>query len=100
MIIILNLQIALIDAGLLELAGKPWDVVIDMSQCLEGYEEANLVQEFSASLRIYETLMLQAQQELEKSHRCLKDLKKIYAGAMDFEALDRKRQQIQQEITG
>jgi Mrp family chromosome partitioning ATPase len=100
MIIILNLQIALIDAGLLELAGKPWDVVIDMSQCLEGYEEANLAQEFSASLRIYETLMLQAQQELEQSHRCLKDLKKIYAGAMDFEALDRKRQQIQREITG
>jgi len=100
MIIILDLQIALIDAGLLELAVKPWDVVIDMSQCLADYDEGKLIHEVSEPLRVYETLMLEAQQELEQAHRCLKDLKKIYSLAMDFESLDCKRQQVQEEIAG
>lgn len=100
MIIILNLQIALIDAGLLELAVKPWDAVIDMGKCLKGYDETTLAHESSESLRVYETLMLEAQQELEQAHRCLKELKKIYALSMDFEALNRKRQQVQEEISG
>lgn len=99
MIIIRNLQIALIDAGTLELAVKPWDVVIDMSECLEGYDEAELLHESSEAFRIFESLLLEAQQELEKTRCCIKGLKKIYSLAMDFEALDRKRQQVRDEIT-
>ncbi len=99
MIIIRNLEIALVDAGLLELSVKPWDVVIDMSSCLQDYDAGELVHESSKSLREYETLILEAQQELEQAHRCLKDLKKIYALAMDFEALDNKRLQVRDEIT-
>jgi len=99
MIIIRNLQIALIDAGTLDLAVKPWDTVIDMSQCLEGYDEAELLHESSEALRIFESLLLEAQQELEKTRCCMKGLKKIYSLAMDFEALDRKRQQVRDEIT-
>lgn len=99
MIIIRNLQIALVDAGLLELAVKPWDQVVDMTECLEGYDEAKIMAESSESRRIFETLMLEAQMELEKAHRCVKDIKKIYALAMDFEALDRKRLEVRHEIT-
>jgi len=98
MIIIRNLQIALIDAGNLDLAVKPWDVVIDMSEYLEGYDEVELLQESSEALRILESLLLEAQQELEQSRWCLKGLKKIYSRAMDFAALDRKRQQVRNEL--
>jgi len=98
MIIIRNLQIALIDAGTLDLAVKPWDTVIDMSQCLEGYDEDELLHESSEALRVLESLLLEAQQELEQNRCCIKGLKKIYSLAMDFEAVDRKRQQVRNEI--
>lgn len=99
MIIIRNLQIALIDAGTLDLAVKPWDVVIDMDECLEGYDQAEILHESSEALRIYESLMLEAQQKLEQAQGRIKELKKIYALAMNFEALDRKRQQVRDDIT-
>lgn len=98
MIIVPNLQLALIDAGMLELAVKPWDIVVDMSQCLEGYDEVEAMTESSESRRMYEALMLEAQKELDKSQRCQRDLKKIYALAMDFEALDRRRMEVRSEI--
>lgn len=99
MVIIRNLQLALIDAGTLELSVKPWDVVIDMEECLEGYSEDTAgLAESSESRRAYESLMLEAQKELALSQRALKDLKKIYAVAMDFDALDERRLQMRNEI--
>lgn len=98
MVIIRNLQMALIDAGNIELAINPWDIIIDLTTCLDDYDEDLIKTKMSSSCRIYESLMLEAQEELKNIHQDLKELKKIYSGAMDFEFLDQKREEIIGEI--
>ncbi|MGE5391359.1 MAG: hypothetical protein ACM3PE_09885 [Deltaproteobacteria bacterium] len=98
MLLIPSQGIALIDAGNAELNLRPWDVVIDMNEYLEEPDSPEQVQETAEVERLYETLLLQAQEGLESSQKTLLDLKKIYSSAMDFSGLERRREELLEEI--
>ncbi len=98
MVIIRNLQLALIDGGNMELSVKPWDIVVDMTTYLDHYTPEEAAARSSEAGRNYESLLLDAQVKLENAHSTLKELKKIYTGFMDFEQLDKRRQEILEEI--
>lgn len=98
MVIIRNLQLALIDSGNMELSIKPWDIVIDMAAYLDNYDAKEAAVRSSEACRNYESLLWDAQVKLESAHAILKELKKIYTGFMDFEQLDCHRQEILEEI--
>jgi len=91
MVIIRDLQIALIEAGIADMPNRPWDVVVDLSNCLDDYDAGELMEGNNEIYRAFESLLLEAQQQLEKSSYSNKELKKIYAGAMDFSRLDQIR---------
>jgi energy-coupling factor transporter ATP-binding protein EcfA2 len=98
MVIIRNLQLALIEAGHVEVAIKPGDVTVEMTQYLDGYDADQVAVENNELYRRFEALLLQAQLELEKAYQSTREVKKIYTSAMDFEHLDRKRQEITREL--
>jgi hypothetical protein len=98
MVIIRNLQIALIEAGSVDIPLKPWDVVVDLSLYLEGYDDNHNQESSSENRRSLECLLVEAQQQLEKSSQSQQELKKIYAGAMDFASLDKLRLNLIEEI--
>lgn len=99
MVIIPNLQLALIDAGSIEIDIKPWDIIIDMNICLDDskidYNDAKANEDF----RGMESLLLNAQNELEAANGAIKEIKKIYSASMNFEALDSRRHQVREEIS-
>lgn len=99
MVIIRNLQLALVDANHVEVAAKPWDIIIDMTTCLDNYDQDTVNAQTSEFHRNFEALMLQAQEELEQAGDAVKEIKKIYAAVMDFERLDQKREEIREEIS-
>lgn len=90
MVIIRNLQIALIEGGSAEIPLKPWDVVIDLSLYMQDFDD-DCRQESGTNSRDLENLLFAARQQLEKSSISQQELKKIYAGAMDFAGLDKLR---------
>lgn len=98
MVIIRNLQVALIEVGNMEIPAKPWDIVADLSECLDDVEIGDLIEGNNSNYRIFERLLLEAQQQLELSNQRNKALKKIYAGAMDFAKLDQIRHKLLEEI--
>lgn len=98
MVIIRNLQLALIDGGNMDLSIKPWDIVIDMVGYLENYDAEAAAIKCSEAYRNYESLLLEAEVKLENAHATLKELKKIFTPFMDFEQLDRKRQEVLEDI--
>ncbi|HWP95370.1 MAG TPA: hypothetical protein VN426_00820 [Syntrophomonadaceae bacterium] len=97
MLLIRELQAAVIDAGLLPLANQPGDVIIDMRRNLtktsdswdngEGYLYGGV-----------DVLLIQAQMELEEIYRLHRTLKRVRSGAIDFEWVDNKRQEIVRKI--
>lgn len=99
MVIIRNLQLALVDAGEVEIAAKPWDIIIDMTSILDNYDINTVKIQIGESHRTFEALLLQAQTELEKASQAIKEIKKVYAAAMDFDLLDQKRQEVQDQIS-
>ncbi len=98
MVIIKNLQVALVDGGNTELTIKPWDIVIDMTTILESYEVDMADMLKSESYRNYETLILEAQAQLDNMRSSLKGLKKVYSALTDFESLDEKRENLRVQI--
>jgi energy-coupling factor transporter ATP-binding protein EcfA2 len=98
MVVIRNLQLALIEVDHVEVALKPGDMVVDMTLYLDSYDNDQIAVQSSEAHRRFEALLLQAQQEMENSHQVNREIKKLYASAMDFESLDRKRQEIAEEI--
>lgn len=98
MVVIRNLQVALIDAGPVKIRTKPGDTVMDMTECLDRCDSDDVAIKNSQALRRYEALLLQAQQELEKIRHTNREIKKVYTPAMDFDRLDRKRLQVTDEI--
>jgi len=98
MIIISNLRTAVIDAGNTELSVKPWDVIIDMQNCLDDSGRPESGAENSETVRAYEDLLQQARAQMEKVQDTLKELKKIYSAAMDFRRVDDLREQLVKEI--
>ena len=99
MIIIRNLQLALIESGHVEVASRPGDTVVDMTHYMDDYDHELMAMQNSEAIRCFEALLLQAQQDLEQGHQATRKIKKIYASSMDFERLDCKRQEISQEIS-
>lgn len=99
MVIIRNLEIALIDAGQLELTPRSWDTVMEMSDYLDDYDPAGQSLQSSETYRDYENLLRQGQVSLEKAQRILKELKKVYASSMDFARLDSCREKIVTELS-
>lgn len=98
MVVIRNLQLALIEPGHAEIVLKQGDTVVDMTQYLDSYDSEEAAIKTSEAYRRYELLLLQAQHELENLRLSTREVKKIYTSAMDFERLDRKRQEIADEI--
>jgi hypothetical protein len=98
MVVIRNLQLALIEVDLVEVALKPGDIVVDMTLYLDSYNADQIAVQSSEAHRRFEALLLQAQQVMENSHQANREIKKLYASAMDFERLDSKRQEIAEEI--
>ncbi|HZK44568.1 MAG TPA: P-loop NTPase fold protein [Syntrophomonadaceae bacterium] len=98
MVIIRNLQVALIDGGNTEIIIKPWDTVIDMTKYLEKYDTDNAEMLKSESYRNYESLVLEAQSELANMQGSLKDLKKIYAAITNFAELNERRETLRMQI--
>ncbi|NLO20691.1 MAG: hypothetical protein GX119_01655 [Syntrophomonadaceae bacterium] len=98
MLIISNLQVAIIDAGDTELLLRPGDRMIDLDQCMNDGGEFRERLEYSAGQRQYESLLLQAQAELEAAQKSRKNLKRLYSGAMNFEVLEEKRHELFQAL--
>jgi hypothetical protein len=98
MVVIRNLQLALIEGGHAEIVLKQGDTVVDMTQCLDSCECDNNAIESSEAYRRFESLLLQAQQELKNANQSTREVKKIYTSAMDFERLDYKRKEVADEI--
>jgi hypothetical protein len=99
MVIIRNLEIALIDAGQLELTPRSWDTVLEMADYLDGYDLAGQALQSSEIHRNYENLLQQGQATLEKAQHTRKELKKLYASNMDFTRLDTCREKIVAELS-
>jgi GTPase SAR1 family protein len=99
MVIIRNLQLALIDAGHVEITAKPWDIIIDMAACLDNYDQEVVNTQTSEFHRNLETFMLQAQKELGHAGDALKEIKKLNSATMDFQLLNKKREEIREEIS-
>lgn len=97
MVIIPNLQIALVESGDGDIPLKPWDVIVDLGLYLEGDFDENLPEK-NAYSRNLENLLLEARQELAVGSSCQQELKKIYAGAMDFANLDQLRRDLLETI--
>lgn len=98
MVVIRNLQLALIEAGHADIAAGQGDTVIDMAGCFDSYDAEEAAVKTSEAWRRYESLILQAQQGLANIGQSTREIKKMYTSAMDFERLDRKRQEIIAEI--
>jgi len=98
MVVIRNLQLALIEVGHAEVALKTGDIVVDMTLYIDSYDSDQIAVQSSEAYRHLETLLLQAQQELDNSYHANREIKKIFASAMDFERLDNKRLEIAEEI--
>ncbi len=92
MLIITHPQLAIIDAGDMEISIRPGDRIIDMAECLDQLYQQE--QDYTGFGRQYESLLLQAQAELETAHRARKNLKRLYSTAMNFETAERKRLEI------
>lgn len=98
MIIFPAFRTAVIDAGGLQLAAKAGDKVISTESILDDFDAKQATEIYSAVKRNYEALLGKAQEELEQARQELKALKRFYAGKMDFQALDKRRLQLLEEI--
>lgn len=99
MVIITNLHLAIIEAGDVEISVRPGDRLIDMAECLDESCPPPQEQHQIGLRRQYESLLLEAQAELETASRARKNLKRLYSAAMNFEKVEEKRQEILNIIT-
>lgn len=98
MLIIRDLQIALINAGNMSIIKKPWDIIIDMNI---GSDDGVLNRDDSENaevLRSYAGQMQQAQKLLESAQDSLQNLKKIYSRNVNFKFVNQKREEIRKKL--
>lgn len=93
MIIVENLDIAVIDGGEKGLVARPGDVVIDMGSALKFYSQEEAYQYINLSRR-HEEKLIKAREHLEKWDGYLKEINSIYEKAIDFELLEGKREEL------
>lgn len=98
MLIIRDLQTALINVGNMEIIKKPGDTVIDMSIALNEYVPDIDSLENAGAYRSYANQMQQAQKLLEGAQDSLQGLKKIYARNVDFKLVNQKREEIRKKL--
>ena len=98
MLIIRDLQTALINAGNIEIIKKPWDTVIYMGICLDDYALNSDDLGNTEAFRSYANQMQQAQKILEGVQDSLQGLKKIYARNVNFKLINQKREEILGEL--
>lgn len=98
MLIIRDLQTALINPGNMVIIKKPWDIVIDMSTGFDDYVEDLHSLENVEALRSYASQLQQAQKLLEGAQDSLQDLKKINARNMNFQLVNQKREEIRKKL--
>ena len=65
---------------------------------MENYDAEAAAIQSSEACSNYESLLLEAEVILENAHATLKELKKTFTAFMDFEQLDRKRQEVLEDI--
>lgn len=99
MVIVPYLQLALIDAGNIEIGMRPWDIIIDMNICLDDGKIDYNDDIANENIRSIESLLLDAQNELQAADNAIKQIKRIYSAAMDFDAIDDRRNQVREELT-
>lgn len=97
MVIISNLNVAIIDAGEMKISARAGDVVIKMEDYLYEGDWLNEMQ-YSPMKREYEARLLEAQAGLENAYKSLKSLKRYYSAAMNFDQIEQTRQEIQDRI--
>ena len=100
MLIISNLQVAIINGSDMEILLRPGDRLVDLDQCWDDQGEYREGLEHSAGQRQYESLLLQAQAELEAAQKARRNLKRLYSAAMNFELLEEKKKEIFQSLIG
>lgn len=98
MVIISSSQTALIDIGEMEINLKPCDLLVDLGKCLSDYDCSLLGMKNSQVYRNHEAMLLQVQDELENACLAVKKIKKINASFMDYDSIDKKRMEIEQEL--
>lgn len=98
MLIVRNLDLALIDAGNISMLNKVGDRIINMEKYLDDFDSEQLKIQCSETYRKYQVHLRNAQEELEKVLQHNNELKKIYSSAMDFTALDKKRNEVIDKI--
>ena len=99
MVIVPYLQLALIDAGNIEIGMRPWDIIIDMNICLDDGKIDYNDDIANENIRSIESLLLDVQNELQAADNAIKQIKKVYSAAMDFGAIDDRRNQVREELT-
>ena len=98
MLIIRDLQTALINAGNMAIIKKPGDIVIDMGISLHDYVPKSDDAENAEVSRSYANQMQQAQKLLEGAQDSLQGLKKIYARNVNFKLVNQKREEIRKKL--
>ncbi len=94
MVIITHLQLAIIEANDMEVSTRPGDRLLDLADCRNESGQPLQEPDHSGAHRQYENLLLKAQAELEIAHKAMKNLKRLYSAAMNFETVEEKRQEI------
>ncbi|MDD3853334.1 MAG: hypothetical protein PHD40_06740 [Syntrophomonadaceae bacterium] len=99
MVIIPNLQTALIDIGNKTIRVRPGDKLIDLDNCFNHGESESKETDTELS-RQFDTLIWEALNDLEDAYRATRQSKQILSAHMDFIGLDMKRKEILNAIIG
>lgn len=100
MIILPELNVAIIDAGRVPMVTRPWDTVIDLRDYLDACDGEEAWEKTSQMNRQYEELLCQAQMELEIGQLHIKALKRIYSSRMDFNRIQEKITEVEHSLLG
>ncbi len=95
MIVIADIQIAVLDLSCCKLDIRPNDVFVDMCELNKMDETEHLTN----LQRLIDEEIMSAQMELEKIYDFLRVKKRLYASAMDFDGIERKRRDLLNAIT-
>lgn len=98
MVIITNLQVALIDGEGINLSAGPYDTIIDTGECVDLKPGDDNAPEINDTRRTLESLLLDAAETLRDAESHRKRLQKLYTRAMDFSEVDRIRARVLEEI--
>lgn len=94
MVVIPGLELAIIDAGDIQLSIKPWDIVVDLTGYLADDQKEQIELEQSEEWRNYESLLLAAREELDQARQALKRLKQKKSRSLDHNLLNQKREEV------